>query len=116
MEEKERLYILYTMEYLEVEYINGVSTIRVPGGWVIDNTFVPFNNEKQEYAFSPTDKRIRLRCEADILKTNYPDFMNKPIFEKCGHEFEDFQKGVYQCPKCRGEFKYKSKSHKRMVL
>ena len=111
MSEKERLYKLYEAEYLVRTYIQTnlmvIKVLKVPGGWIINDIFVPFNNEKQEYAYEPSEEIITIRCnnKSRPLEPIDPVFVYNSA--KCGHQFqtkkfEDFQKQIYKCPECGG--------------
>jgi len=94
--EKKSVYKLYTMNLLDnvsVELLHGwLHILRVPGGWVIDKVFVPYNEEYKAFAFSSTLKMIKLHC-------------------KCGNDVnvyakEKFQGNNYFCEKCDNEIIY----------
>ena len=108
MTEKEKLYKLYEAGYLDITYIlTNLKVIKVPGGWIINDVFVPFNNEKQKYAYEPLEEIITIMCNnKNRLLASTPN-IPITIFGRCGHEFqarkfEDFQKQIYKCPECGG--------------
>ena len=107
MTEKEKLYKLYEAEYLDITYIlTNLKAIKVPGGWIINDVFVPFNNEKQEYAYEPLEEIITIMCN-NKSRPLAPIPNSAITFGRCGHKFqarkfEDFQKQIYKCPQCGG--------------
>lgn len=93
--DKEFAYRLYSLSIGECTYYNGIRFFRVPGGWITETVFIPWNNEFQTEAFKPTDKSINLVC-----KDCNASFITK--------QKEIFQGNTYQCPSCKKEIKYES--------
>jgi len=100
MYSKEKAYKLYTMElWTQIElpvdgYLALRLVLRVLGGWIIDSTFVPFNEEFQKYALEPTKEQIKLLCsECDSFTNTYVN--------------EVFQGDEYTCQHCSKIITYK---------
>jgi hypothetical protein len=76
----ENAFYLYELKLFETKILEyeGYTTevTRVPGGWIMDGTFVPFNNEFMELGYTERTERIRLICP-NCYTESYPKLQYK---------------------------------------
>lgn len=95
MENKEKVikdsYTLYNLSLFETKTFTNesknIEITRVPGGWIVDGIYIPFNVEFQNIGNTTTDIKIKLFC-------------NKCANYSQHHLKFNFQKGEYLCPEC----------------
>lgn len=100
MKDKEIAYIMYHMkcgENITLKECN-IEVRRVPGGWIYDGVFVPFNYEFHAYSVQPTNIKVRLRCPKCLKEVETyvkEKFQGNEYEHSCGgiitykHKWED---------------------------
>lgn len=78
MDSKELAFWLYTLEVGETFCLDDQDITRVPGGWMWDGQYVPFNNEFLRYANEPTKDDVNLTC---VICGSVNDYRLKEIFQ-----------------------------------
>lgn len=93
---KKFAFLLFNMTIGDSTIYNGNTFFRVPGGWLTESGFIPWDNEFQGLAFKPTENTAMLICP------------------KCKEPFhiyikETYQGNVYKCDYCGNEIIWEEK-------